>query len=967
LFQGLRWRWWYAVFAVACVFWTQGTVAQISRSQGALQGTVLDPAGNAVGGASITLRRPDTNQTRSLTSGPTGSFWAGGLAPGPYELRVVTPGFAQYVNSGIVISVGRVGQIVVHLTTAEVRQAITVSAQAGPIDVRQTTVATTVGSERIEESPVVNRSYLPFVLLAPGLSASNPQNAAATGTAAPDSGFTFAGLRSRSNSLYIDGVENNDEYGGAVRTKLSPETISEFQVVNNGLSAESGGSAGGTINVVTKTGANVHHGDLFLFLQNGALNAREPLTNETTNPELTKSRVGGAFGGAAVPNRTFYYVAAEQEHARGDDSSLISPAVADTVNQALRSGDFPRLPVRALNPGLFPVERAETEASVKLNHQITNRHALVLKYALTNNREVGDAFNTGGIVDPSGRGSSFTEDQGLTGSLDSVPSSTAINALGWQVSTRRAVLRTAEQAGPGIDIAGLVQFGRPYAGNSRRRENHYELNDVASMQRGRHLLKLGADADRITENLHVGDGFGGIYIFPSLAAFLSGATDEYRQAFGNSRTDFAADKFAAFAEDHFSATRQLTVDTGLRYDLEHLPRQFQVDKDSFAPRLGMAFSPSPNWVARAGFGIFWDRYLLEAANRAIEKDGVNGLEQVALGDAAAQIFATSLGGTAKVPRPALAPSVFTASSRLGGSYSEIASAALEHALGKNLTLTATYLFAGGARLPRTLNVNLPPPVLLTTSNAIQLGIAQPAPQQVGRPVFPPGRTARQFDGIYQWQNQAHSTYNGLSLALRRRLANDIEFSANYTLSKAIDDASDFDQQAQNPYALRGERALSANDQRQRFVFSGTFDLPFGDEDEPGAKHEKHSLATDIFGNIEVAPILTAGSGRPVNPLLGFDGNRNGAFPLSSRPLGLARNSLQTPRQAEFDLRILKFFLIGEHGKLDLVAESFNVLNHTNVSALNPVFGLSLDPLPAFATPNKAGMGRQMQFSIDFEF
>lgn len=965
MFQEFRCRCWCAVFAAACMFWTQVAVAQVSRSQGALQGTVLDPAGNAVAGATITLRRPDTNQTRSLTSGLTGSFWAGGLTPGEYELRVVAAGFAQYVNSGIVITVGRVAQVVVHLATAEVQQEITVSGQTSAIDATQTTVASTVGSERIEESPVVNRSYLPFVLLAPGLSASNPQWAAATGTAVHDSGFTFAGLRSRSNSLYIDGVENNDEYGGAVRTELSPETISEFQVVNNGLSAESGGSAGGTINVVTKTGANVHHGDLFLFLQNGALNAREPLTNETTSPDLTKYRLGGAFGGALVPNHTFYYLAVEQEHAHGDDSSLISSVLADTINQALRSGVFPRLPTRALNPGQFPVERAETEASAKLNHQISDRQALVLKYAFTNNREVGDASNTGGIVDPSGRGSSFTEDQGLTGSLDSVPSPTVINALGWQVSTRRAVLRTAEQAGPGIDIAGLVQFGRPYAGDSRRRENHYEVNDVASLQRRRHLLKLGADADRVTENLNVGDGFGAIYIFPSLATFLSGAADEYRQAFGNSRTAFAADKFAAFAEDHFSATRHLTVDAGLRYDFEHLPRQFQVDKDSFAPRVGVAFSPSANWVARAGFGIFWDRYLLEAANRAIEKDGVNGFEQVTLGEAAAQIFASNLGGAAEAPSPVLAPSVFTAN-RLGGSYSEIASAAVEHALAKNWTVSATYLFAGGARLPRTLNVSLMPPVFLTASNAMQLGIAQPTPQQIGRLVFPPGRLAGQFDGAYQWRNQAHSTYNGLSLALRRRLANEIEFSANYTLSKAIDDASDFNEQPQNPFALPEERALSANDQRQRFVFSGTFDLPFGDEDEPG-RARKHSLATDIFGNIEVAPILTVGSGRPVDPLLGFDGNRNGAFPLSSRPWGFARNSLQTPGQAQFDVRILKFFLIGEHGKLDLVAESFNVLNHTNVIALNPVFGPELDAIPAFATPNKAGIARQLQFSIDFEF
>src|SRR5690349_4405239 len=177
LFPKFGWRWWHAVCVAACMLWAQAAVAQVSRSQGALQGTVLDPAGNAVAGAAITLRRLDTNQKRTLTSGLTGSFWAGGLEPGPYELRVAAPGFAQYVNSGVVISVGTVAQIVVHLTTAQVQQAITVSAQAGPIDVRQTTVATTVGSERIEESPVVNPSHLPLGWLARGWAPSTPQTA----------------------------------------------------------------------------------------------------------------------------------------------------------------------------------------------------------------------------------------------------------------------------------------------------------------------------------------------------------------------------------------------------------------------------------------------------------------------------------------------------------------------------------------------------------------------------------------------------------------------------------------------------------------------------------------------------------------------------------------------------------------------------------------------------------------------
>jgi hypothetical protein len=202
------------------------------------------------------------------------------------------------------------------------------------------------------------------------------------------------------------------------------------------------------------------------------------------------------------------------------------------------------------------------------------------------------------------------------------------------------------------------------------------------------------------------------------------------------------------------------------------------------------------------------------------------------------------------------------------------------------------------------------------------------------------------------------------LSLNRRLSNEIEFSGSYTFSKAIDDASDFNEQPDNPYLPRLERALSANDQRHRLVFSGTFDLPFGDEDED---RQSSDTIAKLFGNIEVAPILIIGSGRPVNPLTGFDANRSGAFPLSSRPIGLARNSLHTATQAEIDLRVLKFFKIGERGRLDFVVESFNLLNHTNVVALNQFYGGDNIPSSSFSVPNKAAIPRQLQFSIDFEF
>ena len=378
----------------------------------------------------------------------------------------------------------------------------------------------------------------------------------------------------------------------------------------------------------------------------------------------------------------------------------------------------------------------------------------------------------------------------------------------------------------------------------------------------------------------------------------------------------------------------------------------------------MAYSPSPEWALRAGFGVFFDRYLLAAVDSALEKNGIQAFDQVADGQAATQIFQSELGGRAGSPIPSIRLSIFTADPDLQTSRSEIASAGVERLVTNNLTASATFLFARGVRLSRARNVNLPLPVLLTPDNAASLGIPNPVPQQIGRLVFPPTRLSSQFDNIYQLENHASSVYHGLSLSLNRRLSNEMSFSRSYTFSKAIDDASDFNEQPENPYLLHAERTLSSNDQRHRFVFSGTFDLPFADE-EDGKKSS--GVIAKVLGNIEAAPILIIGSGRPINPLTGFDANRSGAFPWSSRPLGFGRNSLATNSQVQFDLRVLKFFKVGEHGKLDFVIESFNVLNHTNVVGLNQFYGVASSPIPVFATANKATIPRQLQFSVDFEF
>ena len=242
----------------------------------------------------------------------------------------------------------------------------------------------------------------------------------------------------------------------------------------------------------------------------------------------------------------------------------------------------------------------------------------------------------------------------------------------------------------------------------------------------------------------------------------------------------------------------------------------------------------------------------------------------------------------------------------------------------------------------------------------------PTPQQLGRPVFGPERLNPAWDGIFELQPTAASTYHGVTLLLNRRLANDIEWACSYTWSHARDSASDFDEQAQNPYALADEWADSRYDQRHRFVASALFDLPIGDEEDlkPG---EEPGAWVRAFSHIEIAPILTVGSGNPVNVVTGGDDNRTGAFPFTSRPLSLSRNAARLPSTATLDLRVLKYFDIKPHGKLDLVVEAFNLLNRTNVSQINTVYGPLLTARSSFGRPIEAALARQIQFSIDFEF
>lgn len=951
----------FLFLAVSCTL----VSGQQGVMNGSISGTVTDATGAAIAGAQVVVTSPDHAIVHRAATVNDGNFVIRELPSGTYQLTIAAPGFAAWRNGSVGVAVGRNTAIAVRLAPAHATQQVTVHGRTETLDTTQTSPVANIDRDRIEELPIPSRNYLNFTLLSPAVAAANPAFSRQR-PSAEAGGFSAGGLRPSSNALYIDGSEDNDEYTGLSRTELSPEAISDFQIVNHGYAAQFGGSAGSAVDVETREGGNLQHGDAFLFVQNGALNATPALEMVPRKPDENRLRAGLSTGGAIRKSRLFYYVAGEQEMARGEEASDFSPQTRAAIEDAL-AGAGPLRGFR-LQQGFFPTTNEETELSGRVDWN-GGAHALMLRYALTNNRSVNDAFNTSDLVDLSARGSAFYDDNGVNGAWSWTVSPRLMQQLNFEVAQRRVAMRTGSTQSPGIEIAGLAQFGTPFAGNQRRLETHADFSDSVMAQHGKHLFAAGIAVSHIGLRAADKEGFSGLYVFPDLSALAQAQPDFYIQSFGNPNTNFAEIRGAAWVQDHRTPRPGLALDYGLRYETNRLPGSLPQDADNLSPRVGFAWSPRRNWVVRGGFGFYFDRYLLSTVNRIEEFRGEfsgSGAEQQQVEGAQAAALYRS-GAWFAAPHAGIAPSIWQAQPSLANPYAETASLGVEHALLAQWTVSAEYRFVHGVKLGRTINSNLLPPVVLSAGNAATLGVADPAPQQIGRLVFPLGRRNPAYDAVNEFQTEAGSRYNGVTFTVNRQFTEQFELMAGYTLTKTLDDASTDTEQPQNPFGLRQERAPSLGDQRNRFVLSGLWVLgPDLDEPSDRAKAAHPNAVQKIINGLEFAPILQAGSGFRDDPLTGADTNREHIYPFAARPLGLGRNTLETPPQLHFDLRVLRMVPIWR-GHLDIVGESFNLLNRQNIDRLNPVFGSNSAPSAQFRTPAEESDSRRIQFSLDYEY
>ncbi len=334
-------------FVFWCVLLAAVAFGQGGAATGDLHVTVKDSAGNLVPNATVMVRDVAKGLERSATSDGQGGYSARLLPPGTYTVTVEAPRFTKTQNSGVVITVGGLVELPVNLEVAGGKEVVEVTSQASLVETSRTSTTDTIGQRRIDNLPINGRDYINFTLTDSQVLRDNAPN---TG-AAPTSGLNMSGQRARSNLVNVDGADATDNSVNGVRSTVSQEAVQEFQIVTNSFAPEYGRAAGGVVNIITRSGSNDFHGDVFGYLRNRNFQAVNPFST-VPNPAYTRVQAGAAFGGAIKKDKTFYYFSYEvtRRHETGFsaigqgnfgltpfDASAFFGAPAGTVNLQLTS------------------------------------------------------------------------------------------------------------------------------------------------------------------------------------------------------------------------------------------------------------------------------------------------------------------------------------------------------------------------------------------------------------------------------------------------------------------------------------------------------------------------------------------------------------------------------------------------------------------------------------------------------
>ncbi|MEK6323197.1 MAG: TonB-dependent receptor [Acidobacteriota bacterium] len=912
----------------ACAF---ETFAQQAVTSATLGGRVEDLNAAVIAEASVTITNLDRNQTWTVKTDEQGRYHFLYLPVGAYEISVRQAGFAPFVQR-ITLSVGQALSLAIKLNVGILTEDHSIRADPPLVETVRTQLAETILSTEIDNLPLNGRNYLDLAALTPAVSRANPvanQRFQET-SAVPGTGISVTGQRFINNGFVVDGLSANDDAADLAGTFYSQEVIREFAVISSGGIAEFGRASGGFVNIITQSGTNTWRGRLYGFLRNQRFDGRNPLA-QVKDP-FTQGQYGASMSGPIKRDRTFQFSNFEQTRLHYSSTITIAPANVAAINAALDQINYRGA---RISTGAFPTGYNSTNFFSRVDHRINNSNQLAARYSLydifsPNARNVGgiNAISRGTALD--------NRDQAIAISEVATLSPRTINESRFQFTRSRLAAPVNDDVGPAINISGVASFGTATFSPTGRDLDSYEMVDTIAMQRGAHSIKGGADFLLNRVNITFPGALQGVYTFSSLDNFRAGRYVTFQQAFGASSQFQNNPNIGLFVQDEWKPRNDLTINAGLRYDMQFLPDPITTDANNIAPRLGIAYAPGNHkTVLRASYGIYFDRLPLRATSNALQRDGSKYKTAVlSFGQTGAPVFPDVLSA---FPSNLLV-SITTIDLKIKNAYSQQASLQIERELSHAMSVSAGYLHSRGLHVIVSRNVNVPR-----------------FPASAGVPNL--GRPNPNFGNIGRFESSGDSYYDALIVSFKQRLRSWAETRVSYTYSKALDDAGNaFFFTPQNNSNLRDDRGLSDNDQRNRLSVSGWIAVP-QTTSEQGLRR--------VLSGFQLSYVFQYGSALPFNILLGAD--RNFDTNVNDRPVGVARNSGKGFHFASLDLRVSRKIHLAESVAVEAIVEGFNVLNRSNFQLPNNVIGTGATPLASFGRPTAAADPRQIQFGLRISF
>jgi Carboxypeptidase regulatory-like domain/TonB dependent receptor len=902
---------------------------QQNVSGASLGGNIVDQNGASIAGAAISATDVDKGYRSTVLSDANGRFRFSYLAVGNYEVRVEHDGFATATKK-ITTTVGQALEFDLVLSPKTVSVQVEVTGQP-VIETARVQMTETILPRNVEDLPLNGRNFVDLALLIPAVSRTNTGNVQrfAETSAVPGTGISVAGQRNLATSFVVDGSSANDDSVELAGTYYGQDVIREFQVVTSGAVAEFGRASGGFINIVTKSGANEFTGDVLGFLRSERFDARNPLA--TSRDPLTQVQYGGSLGGPVVRDRTFFFANFEQTRRHDSNIITITPGNVTAINNRLNAAGFrgPRI-----ETGLVPGGYNTSNFFGRIDHKIDKKNSFAVTYNFYD-IDATNARTVGGLNSVS-RGTNLNNrDHTINTQNVTTFGSQTLNEFRFQYRNSRLGAPPIDLTGPAVNISGVASFGTSTTSPTRRDIDLYQFSDSVSTYISNHSLKGGVEYTFNDLEIGFPGAIQGVYTFTNLANFLAGSYSQFQQAFGSESQHQRNPNTGFFVQDEWKARRELTLNFGLRYDLQFLPLPIRTDRDNISPRLGFAWSPDAKTVVRGSFGIYYDRIPTRATSNALQRDGTKYIVAI-LGptSAGAPVFPNILAAPPSVL--VTKPAITRIDPDIENNSSHQANIQIERELPFDTSFSAGYIYLRGIHIILSRNVNVP-----RCTAAVDPNLCRPEPN---------------FGNISRFEGSGNSRYDGLVLSLNKRQGKWMSARASYTLSKARDDSGNFFfSTPQDNFDRAAEWGRSDNDQRHRFVVSGTFDTP----------EARGPALRRIYGDFQLGWIFTYASRLPFNIVTGND--RNGDTTNNDRPAGVGRNTGPGFDHASLDLRLSRRFSFTEKAGLLLLAEGFNVLNRSNLSVPNNTFGTGTTPLPAFGRATAAFDPRQFQLGFRLEF